>query len=43
LKNKSLAENTEKSLIFFAKIFAGMKKRSIFALAIKHWFGSSVG
>jgi hypothetical protein len=38
-----LADTAKKSLIFFIKIFAGMKKRSIFALAIKHWFGSSVG
>jgi hypothetical protein len=38
-----LAKSAKKSLIFLAKIFAGMKKRSIFALAIKHWFGSSVG
>ncbi len=35
MKNKSLPRMLEKSLPFFEKIFAGIKKRSIFALAIK--------
>ncbi len=35
MKNKSLPRALKKSLSFFEKIFAGIKKRSIFALAIK--------
>ena len=30
-------------MIFFEKIFGRLEKRCIFALAIRHWFGSSVG
>jgi hypothetical protein len=33
----------KKSLIFFTETFAEVKNCGIFALAIKRWFGSSVG
>jgi len=43
LKNNYLDKHRKKSLIFFQKTLAEAKKSLIFALAIKRWFGSSVG